>query len=85
MVSRVTISRLLLVGLILPIAMTVTFGLAELLAAMSAAPSDPWVTTLFRVCLIGGIVWVVDLICLLIAVAIRMLGSDAEPSDKTGD
>jgi hypothetical protein len=69
----------LLVALFLPIALAVTFGVAHLLEAMA---DMVWASILYRAGLIGGIVWIIDLICLLIALAVVALDSGNSTSDE---
>ena len=78
MVSRKSIARLLLVALVLPIAIAVTVAVAHLLEAMADVV---WARILYRAGLIGGIVWIVNLICLLIALAVVAL----DPGSSAGD
>ena len=79
MPSRNTIARLLRVALVLPIALVVVFGVGHLLQAMGDAP---WSQILYRAALIGGIVWIVDLICLLIALAVVAIGVGNSADDE---
>ena len=81
MIFRKTIARLLIAALVLPIALCVIWGVGHLLSAMGDAQ---WAHVLFRSCLIGGIVWLVDLICLLVALAVHVLvrESDSAPSER---
>jgi hypothetical protein len=66
----------------MPVALAVVFGVGHLLAAMA---DDLWARILYRACLIGGIVWVVDLICLLIALAVNAVDTRSDSNDKAGD
>lgn len=81
MISRTTITRLLVAALILPIALSVTWGTGQLLEAMG---DTTWAQILYRICLIGGILWVIDLVCLLVAVAVFVVAPD-DSSDSAGD
>jgi hypothetical protein len=71
LVPRRAIAAMVAAALILPIAICVTLGLAALLGAMGDASGK---AVLDRVALAGGIVWGVDLICLLLAQAVQSLG-----------
>lgn len=82
MIFQQIITKLLLVALVMPVALAVVFGVGHLLAAMA---DDQWAGILFRACLIGGIVWVVDLICLLIALAVNVVDPRSDSNDKTSD
>jgi hypothetical protein len=65
---------LLLVGaLMLPVAISILFGLGELLTAMGDAAGG---TVLRWIALAAGILWGLDLICLVLVQAINSLGGD---------
>ncbi len=66
----------------MPVALAVVFGVGHLLAAMA---DELWAGILYRAGLIGGIVWVVDLICLLIALAVNAVDHRIDSNDKAGD
>ncbi len=85
MISKRAVTWLIVIALVLPIALTVTFGLANLLGAMSSEANDPWVATLYRVCLVGGTLWVVNLICLQIVVALYAVQRQEGPHDRPAD
>ena len=82
MISRTTITRLLVAALVLPIALSVTWGTGQLLEAMADVT---WAKVLYRICLIGGLLWVITLVCLLIAVAGRVVAPRDDSSDSAGD
>ncbi len=82
MVSRKSIARLLLVALVLPIAIAVTVAVAQLLEAMADVV---WARILYRAGLIGGIVWIVNLICLLIALAVVTLDPGSSAGDESAE
>jgi hypothetical protein len=63
---------------VFPIALSVTFGVAELLAAMA---DHTWAQVLHRTCLLGAVVWVVNLICLLVALAVHAVVEDHSTGD----
>jgi hypothetical protein len=75
-----TFSRLLLtlvfVGVLAPITLCVVLGVAALLTQMGDNTGGG---VLYRIALAGGILWVVDLICLLLVLAI---GSICGPNDS---
>ena len=57
-------------GILVPITLCVVLGVAALLAQMGDAAGG---AVLYRIALAGGILWVVDLICLLLLLAIGSL------------
>ncbi len=65
---------LLVVGaLMLPVAISILFGLGELLAAMGDSAGG---TVLGWIALAAGILWGLDLVCLILVQAINSLGND---------
>ena len=65
---------LLLVGaLMLPVATSILFGLGKLLTAMGDSSGG---TVLGWIALAAGVVWSLDLICLVLVQAINSLGSE---------
>lgn len=85
-ISRRILAWLVIAALVLPIALSVTVAAARLLAAMQDAAGS---AALDRVALVLGIVWVVDLVCLVISVALALIESsklaaldDAEASHR---
>jgi hypothetical protein len=75
-VSRRILTVLVTAGCILPIAVVVVLAVARVLAAMQDAAAA---TVLDRIALAGGVLWAVNLVCLLLAVGINALGP---PSDS---
>ena len=67
---------LVIAALALPILVCVLVGVARLLNALGDAAGGLVVD---RIALAGGIVWIVDLICLVIVLAIITLVRDREP------
>ena len=57
-------------ALILPVAVCVTLGVGLLLGAVGDSAGG---AVLSRIALSGGIVWVIDLICLVVVQALSML------------
>ena len=80
MISKRTLARLLVTALVLPIAICVVWTIAQLLLALGDLH---WAGILTRVALGGSILWVVDLIGLLIALAVQALVPDDESSDAS--
>jgi hypothetical protein len=73
--DRVVLS-LIVVAVLLPITLCVVSGVAALLNQMGDAAGG---AVLHRIALAGGILWGIDLICLILALAIRSLrGPDEE-------
>lgn len=63
---------LLLVGaLMLPVAISILFGLGRLLGAMGDSAGG---TVLGWIALAAGVLWILDLICLVLVQAINSLG-----------
>ena len=57
-------------AILLPITICVVVGVAALLVGMG----DQWGgAVLFRIALAGGIVWIIDLVCLVLALAVGTL------------
>ena len=80
MISRKLMSCLLVIALLLPIALSVSWGVSQLLAAMNDATGA---TIVQRTGLVAAVVWVVVLICLLLALAINAVAADTRPDDST--
>jgi hypothetical protein len=70
-ISRRVLTILVTTGCVLPLALVVLIGVARLLTAMQDASAA---TVLDRVALAAGIVWAIDLLCLLLALGINALG-----------
>jgi uncharacterized BrkB/YihY/UPF0761 family membrane protein len=67
---------LIVVAILLPITLCVVSGVAALLSQMGDVAGGG---VLHRIALAGGILWVIDLICLVLALAIGSLhGPDEE-------
>ncbi len=77
-ISRTVLTILVTVGCVLPLAIVVTVGVGRLLAAMEDAAAA---RVLDRVALAIGLLWAVDLLCLLLALGIHALGP---PSGRDG-
>ncbi len=74
--------RLLIAALVLPVAICVFMASAHLLQAMGDAM---WAYILQRVAVVAGVIWAVDLVSLLLAVAIYMIvnmGRSDRPLDE---
>jgi hypothetical protein len=67
---------LIATALLLPITICVVFGVAALLASMGDATGG---AALYRIALGCGILWVIDLICLVLVLAIGELRGPDEP------
>lgn len=78
MLSKKTTIRLLVSAIMFPIGLCVTWGTGSLLEAMG----DPtWAHVLYRVCLVGGILWLINLIGLLIVVGIHAVVTSDSSED----
>ncbi|MEN6458607.1 MAG: hypothetical protein ABFC63_06720 [Thermoguttaceae bacterium] len=76
--QRVTVA-LLVAAVLLPIAICVVVAVGWLLAGMG----DPWGQVfLFRIALLGGILWVIDLVGLVLSLAVGVLGRPTGPEDE---
>ena len=71
MISRRALAVLVALACVLPLAIVVVVGAGRLLAAMQDAAAA---TVLDRIALAVAIVWAVNLLCLLLALAINALG-----------
>jgi type VI protein secretion system component VasK len=72
--QRIVLS-LVVVAVLLPIALCVVLGVGALLTQMGDTAGG---TVLARIALAGGILWAVNLICLLLTLAIGSLRSPDE-------
>jgi xanthine/uracil/vitamin C permease (AzgA family) len=79
-ISRKLLSGLLIIAVLLPIALSVSWGVSQLLAAMNDAA---WAAIVQRTGLVAAVVWVVVLICLLLALAINAVAADKRSDDST--
>ena len=73
-----TVLTLLAATVLLPITICVVLGVAALLAAMGDSLGG---AVLQRVALAGGLLWVVDLICLVLVLAINAVKNRDEPEE----
>ena len=72
----VLVLALIVAAILLPITICVVVGVAALLEAMG----DQWGgAVLLRIALAGGILWIIDLICLVLVLAIGTLRGPDEP------
>jgi hypothetical protein len=69
---------LLLSGILLPITLCVVLGVAALLVQMGDSAGGG---VLYRIALAGGILWVINLICLVLVLAIGSLRGPDEPDE----
>jgi hypothetical protein len=70
-IPRRALTLLLTTGCVLPVAITIVVGVARLLTAMG---DEAGALALDRTALALGILWVIGLVCLLLALAIHILG-----------
>jgi hypothetical protein len=76
MIPNRIILSLIVAAVLLPITICVVFGVAALLNQMGDAVGG---AVLNRIALAGGILWVIDLICVVLSLAIGSLhGPDEE-------
>ena len=78
LVSHRVVLALVAAALLLPITICVVFGVAALLEAMDDALGG---AVLHRVGLACGILWVIDLVCLVVVLAIGSLRGPDEPQE----
>jgi hypothetical protein len=71
LVPRRVVVSLVATAIVLPIALCVVLGVAALLGQMGDAAGGH---VLYRIALAGGILWVVDLVCLVLGLALGSLG-----------
>ncbi len=71
LIPRRLVLTLIAAAILLPIALCVVLGVAALLVQMGDASGG---AVLHRTALAGGILWAIDLICLVLALAIGTLG-----------
>jgi hypothetical protein len=69
---------LILAGIFLPIALCVVLGVAALLIQMGDAEGG---AVLYRIALAGGILWIMDLVCLVLVLAVNSLRRPDEPDE----
>ncbi len=73
-----TVVALVAAAILLPITICVVGGVAGLLGGMG----DQWGgAVLLRIALAGGILWIIDLVCLVLVLAIGTLGG---PDERDG-
>lgn len=80
MVSKCLLKSLLLVALLLPAAILVLAGMGRLLSVLGDFAAA---TCFHRLVLIGGTVWILDLLGLLLAVAAKLVCE--KRGDEKGD
>lgn len=71
MIPRRVLTVLLTIGCVLPLALVIVLGVARLLAAMQDTAGA---AVLDRISLGAGIVWAIDLVCLLLTLGINAIG-----------
>ena len=76
-ISKRVLTILVTAALVLPVAIAMILGVGRLLGAMQDAAGA---TVLDRVALAIGILWAVDLVCLLVAQGVNALGPPDEKS-----
>jgi hypothetical protein len=77
--SRLLVT-LVFAGILLPITLCVVLGVAALLVQMGDAAGGG---VLHRIALAGGILWAVDLICLILVLAIGLIGWPGGPDETS--
>ncbi|MEX0677673.1 MAG: hypothetical protein WD063_11395 [Pirellulales bacterium] len=80
MISRRVLSILVALACVFPLAIVVLLAAARLLAAMQDAAAAG---VLDRVALAIGILWAIDLLCLLLAIGVNAIGPPSGPGDSS--
>jgi hypothetical protein len=80
MISRRALTVLVTVASVLPLAIVVVLAVARLLEAMQDAAAA---AVLDRIALGIGILWAIDLVCLLLAIGINALGPPPGPGGSS--
>lgn len=76
MISKRVLTALVTLAVILPVAIAIVVAVARLLGAMQ---DEAGAAALDRIALAIGILWAIDLVCLLLAQGINSLGPPSEP------
>ena len=76
LVPRRLVLALIVAAILLPIMLCVVLGVAGLLDAMGDSLGG---LVLHRIALAGGILWIIDLICLVLVLAIGAIRGPDEP------
>lgn len=79
LVPRRAILLLIAAALVLPVVICVILAVGSVLLAMEDTSGF---VALRRIALAGGIVWAIDLICLLVVLALNALADDQEPPES---
>ena len=79
MISRRVLAVLVTAACILPVAIAIVLAVGRLLGAMQDAAAA---AVLDRVALAIGILWAIDLVCLLVAQGINSLGPPDDPEAR---
>ena len=79
MISRTVFAILVAAACILPVAIAIVLAVGRLLGAMQDASGA---AVLDRVALAIGILWAIDLVCLLVAQGINSLGPPSDPQAR---
>ncbi len=79
MISRSVLTILVTAACVLPVTIVVVMGVGRLLGAMEDAPAA---AVLDRIALGAGILWAIDLLCLVLAQGINSLGPPSVPHDR---
>lgn len=79
MISRTVFAILVTSACILPVAIAIVLAVGRLLGAMQ---DEAGAAVLDRVALAIGILWAIDLVCLLVAQGINSLGPPSDPSAR---
>jgi len=75
-IPRRALTILVTLACVFPLAIAIVVGVARLLAAMDDAAAAK---VLDRVALAVGILWAIDLVCLVVAIGINALGPPSAP------
>jgi hypothetical protein len=78
-VSRRVAVGLIVTAVLLPMLLVGLLGTGRLLAALGDEPGAYWID---RIALIAGLLWGLDLICVVLWLALDRLGMDEPPSEE---
>ena len=79
MISRTVLATLVTAACILPVAIAIVLAVGRLLGAMK---DESGAAVLDHVALAIGILWAIDLVCLLVAQGINSLGPPSGPQSR---
>ena len=82
MVTRRILAVLVAIAVVTPIALCVLLGLGQMLAAMGDSAGERFMT---RTAHLVAVLWIVDAVCLLLALGLNALLPPKPPADRPTD